>query len=152
HAGGERPRGARGDPRVHGPLRRQPGRPQVARNGDRCADGEAAGGDGGMKVKRFAWKGPTATATAARGWFKEAWERIDLASEVRVIGKEVVADGDAALLRLTEQLDGVALDRRRLRVDPGEIEAALKTLDPALREAMELAAANIRTVAEGQVE
>lgn len=105
-----------------------------------------------MKVESFPWKGPNATAQAARVWFKEAWENVDLASEVREIGKSVVAEGDAALLRLTEQFDGVVLTRRRLRVDPGEIEAAFKTLDPALRNAMELAAANIRAVAEGQVE
>lgn len=105
-----------------------------------------------MKRKSFAWKGPAATAAAARSWFREGREEIDLISEVGEIGNEVVANGDAALLRLTEQLDGVALTRRDLRVDPGEIEAALKTLDPALREAMELAAANIRTVAQGQVE
>lgn len=105
-----------------------------------------------MKVKSFAWKGPTATAAAARSWFREAREQVNLVSEVSEIGEAVIGDGDAALLRLTEQLDGVALTRRDLRVDPGEIEAALKTLDPALREAMELAAANIRTVAQGQVE
>jgi histidinol dehydrogenase len=105
-----------------------------------------------MKTKSFAWKGPAATAAAARSWFREAWEQDNLVTEVDEIGKEVVGGGDAALLRLTEQFDGVALTRRGLRVDPGEIEAALKTLDPALREAMELAAANIRTVAQGQVE
>lgn len=105
-----------------------------------------------MKLRSFAWKGPTETALAARVWFNEAWENLDVASEVREIGKEVIAGGDAALLRMTEQFDGVSLTLRRLRVDPGEIEAALKTLEPALREAMELAVANIRTVAEGQVE
>ena len=105
-----------------------------------------------MKVESFAWKGPAATALAARGWFKESWADVDLSSEVREVGKAVVRDGDDALLRLTEKFDGVALTRRRLRVDPGEIEAAFKTLDLELRKAMELAAANIRTVAEGQVE
>jgi histidinol dehydrogenase len=105
-----------------------------------------------MKVKRFPWKGPAATAMSARVWFKTAWKYVDLGSEVREIGKEVVEHGDAAVLRFTEQFDGAVLTRRSLRVDPGEIEAAFKTLDPGLREAMEIAAANIRTVAEGQVE
>jgi histidinol dehydrogenase len=103
-----------------------------------------------MKTEELKWRGPFETATAARAWFGEQRER-ELGSKVWKIGQEVIGEGDKALLRLTEELDGVKLTPARLRVDPGEARAALKTLDPALRKAMEIAMANIRTVAEGQV-
>lgn len=104
-----------------------------------------------MNVRQFDWKGPTETARAVRAWFIQARTDTNVTSKVREIGKEVITDGDAALLRLTERFDGVAMTQSRLRVDPGEAEAALKAMDPALRTSMELAATNIRIVAEGQI-
>jgi histidinol dehydrogenase len=55
------------------------------------------------------------------------------------------------LLALTKEHDGVELTREQMRVDPGDAEAALRALAPPRREAMELAAANIRAVAEAQI-
>lgn len=104
-----------------------------------------------MKVKELEWRGPLETANTARAWVRGRREQSVLPG-VEKIGDEVVDEGDEALLRLTERFDGVALTRDQLRVDPGETKAALKTVDSALREAMETAMANIRTVAEAQVQ
>jgi histidinol dehydrogenase len=103
-----------------------------------------------MKIEELKWKGAFETAKAARAWFIEHMGH-DIATEVAKIGEEVIGEGDKALLRLTERFDGVTLTREQLRVDPGEARAALKTLDPTLREAMEIAVENIRTVATAQV-
>jgi histidinol dehydrogenase len=62
-------------------------------------------------------------------------------AEVRSILAQVRAEGDQALRALTERFDGVALDE--LRVPPAQVDAALATLPPLLREAMEAAQASI---------
>jgi histidinol dehydrogenase len=104
-----------------------------------------------MNIERFEWRGPVETARATRAWFIEAQGSDTISTEVTDLALEVIADGDDALLRLTERFDGVRLTADQLRIDPGEARAALEAQDSALREAMELAAANIRTVAESQV-
>jgi len=60
--------------------------------------------------------------------------------------------GDEALLRLTNRLDATERPRDSLRVHLDEAAAALSALGPALRESLELAAANVRTVAEAQLD
>ncbi|HUD18255.1 MAG TPA: histidinol dehydrogenase [Acidimicrobiales bacterium] len=57
--------------------------------------------------------------------------------QVAAIIEEVRADGDAALRRLTERFDGVALDE--LRVPEAEIQAALGRIPPALQDALDIA-------------
>ncbi len=106
-----------------------------------------------MRVERFQWEGAAATAAAMRLWVTEPERKSDLnvAEAVNEIQREVKEEGDAALLRLTERLDATERMPEGLRVDPAEIEAALETIEPELREAMEVAAANIRIVAEAQV-
>ncbi len=69
-----------------------------------------------------------------------ALPRPDIAGEgpraaVRDIIARVRAEGDAALLELTETFDGVALDQ--LRVPEADLDAAVAALAPALRQAME---------------
>ena len=68
-------------------------------------------------------------------------------SDVRRVVEEIVGEvrrgGDEALRRLTERLDGVALPPH-LAVTPETLRTALSELDPELRSALELAAANIR--------
>jgi histidinol dehydrogenase len=51
--------------------------------------------------------------------------------------------GDRALLGFVRQFDGVAIDKRRLRVSPEELEAARASLPTAERRALELAARRI---------
>ncbi len=100
-----------------------------------------------MRIERFEWEGATATAIRIRGW------RSSLAQPpvVDEIFRRVVGEGDAAVLELTNRLDATANPRDSLLVDPQRAAAALASLDPALREALELAAANIRAVAEAQL-
>lgn len=103
-----------------------------------------------MRVKRFEWDGAAPTAQAVRDWTVES-DPYDIVETVRQIGGEVSNDGDAALISLTERYDGVSLSQEQIKVDRGDAEAALETLDRSLREALELAAANVRAVAEAQV-
>jgi histidinol dehydrogenase len=100
-----------------------------------------------MRVEQLEWRDPAATATAIR----EIAARASPAPDVEPIHREVLAEGDAAVLRLTERFDAVESGVESLRVDPREISAALSALDPELRTSLELAAENIRAVAEAQV-
>lgn len=101
-----------------------------------------------MRVRRFEWEGAAQTAGAIRGWASESAPVVDVAA----IEREVVEGGDAAVLRLTARFDATEQPPTSLRVVAAETAAALAALDPSLREALELAAANIRAVAEAQVE
>jgi histidinol dehydrogenase len=108
-----------------------------------------------VRTRRFKWDGAAATAREARAWafaevFAEHGHR-ELFDGVREIAGQVFDGGDDALLELTERYDGVVLTPEQLRVDPGDAEEALRALDPAQREAMEIAAANIRAVSEAQI-
>jgi histidinol dehydrogenase len=100
-----------------------------------------------MRVRRFEWEGASATATTIRAWSAEATAAVDVAP----IEREVVEGGDEAVLRLTARFDATARPPTELRVDRDETGAALDSLDSAVREAMEVAAENIRAVAEAQV-
>jgi histidinol dehydrogenase len=100
-----------------------------------------------MRTRRFEWEGAAETAAALRSWAAESAAAVD----VRPIEREVIDGGDATLLRLTALYDATERAPTALRVEPGEAEAALAAVEPALREALELAAANVRTVAEGQL-
>ncbi len=60
---------------------------------------------------------------------------------------DVRARGDAAVRDWTRRLDGVELGAE-FAVPRGELDAALAAMDPALRAALELAAANIRAYHE----
>lgn len=66
----------------------------------------------------------------------------NLDKTVKKILDKVKQGGDRAVKRYTRQFDGVAL--RRLAVTEKEIKLAAKHLDEALKEAIDIAAANIR--------
>ncbi len=100
-----------------------------------------------MKVQRFEWAGAAATAAAVRGWSAEAAPPV----EVDSIGSLVREGGDAALLALTRRYDVTEGEIEGIRVDPADAQVALAALEPSLREALETAAANIRTVATAQL-
>jgi histidinol dehydrogenase len=99
-----------------------------------------------MRVRRFEWEGAAETAAALRSWAAESAPAVD----VRPIEREVIDGGDATLLQLTALYDATERAPTALRVGAGEAEAALAALEPALREALEMAAANVRAVAEAQ--
>jgi histidinol dehydrogenase len=100
-----------------------------------------------MRTRRFEWGGALASAAAIRAWAAEAAEPVD----VLPIQREVIELGDEAVLALTARLDAPENPPDSLRVDPAEATAALAALDPRLREALDVAAANVRAVAEAQL-
>lgn len=100
-----------------------------------------------MRVRRFEWEGATATAAAIRSWTVETVPEVD----VSAIEGDVRDGGDEAVLRLTARFDATDSPPASLRVDSGLAEEALAGLDSGLRESLELAAANVRAVAEAQI-
>ena len=100
-----------------------------------------------MKVQRFQWAGARTTAAAVRSWSAEAAPPV----EVDSIGGLVREGGDAAVLALTRRYDVTDGEIDGVTVDPDDAQAALAALEAPLREALETAAANIRTVAEAQL-
>ncbi|MDQ0062103.1 histidinol dehydrogenase [Paenibacillus harenae] len=70
---------------------------------------------------------------------------------VRTIVEAVRTEGDAALLKYTEQHDRVKLDAASLRVTQQEIEAAYAKVDAAFLTAIREAAVNIRAFHEKQM-
>lgn len=104
-----------------------------------------------MRVRRFEWEGADTTAEKARKWAAgESLEEIDAA--IVQIEAEVRKGGDEAVRRLTERFDATEQAPKSLLVDRAETEAALVALDPDVREGLEVAATNIRAVAEAQVD
>src|SRR5262249_25634791 len=99
-----------------------------------------------MRTRGFEWEGAAATATAVRAWAAEATPQVDVAP----IERGGLEGGDAAGLRLTAGFDATERAPDSLQVDPDLAGAALRTLEPPLREALELAATNIQKVAEAQ--
>ena len=87
------------------------------------------------------------TAGAIRAWATESAPAVDVAA----IEQEVVEGGDEAVLRLTARFDATERRPSSLRVEAGESAAALESLDPEVRTAMEVATANVRAVAEAQI-
>ncbi len=100
-----------------------------------------------MRTRRFEWGGAKETAAAIRAWVAEAAEPVD----VYPIEREVIELGDEAVLALTARFDAPENPPESLLVDPALAGEALAGLDPQLRSALEVAAANIRTVAEAQL-
>ena len=103
-----------------------------------------------MRVRRFEWEEAGPTAREIRLWHLEEGEAVpDI--DVGAIRQEVREGGDEAVLSLNERF-GAGDGQSSLLVDPGEADAALAELDQALRESLEVAAGNIRAVAEAQLE
>ncbi|MEO8094702.1 MAG: histidinol dehydrogenase [Pseudolysinimonas sp.] len=78
--------------------------------------------------------------------------RIDVAVATETAAaliSDVRERGEAALLDQAERLDHVRPDV--VRVDPATITAAVETLDPAVRHAIEQAISRVRRASEGQV-
>ena len=100
-----------------------------------------------MRTRRFDWGGAAATAAAIRAWAAEAAEPVDVVP----IQREVIERGDEAVLELTARHDATVNPPSSLRVDPALAAKALADLEPRLREALDVAAANVRTVAEAQL-
>jgi histidinol dehydrogenase len=100
-----------------------------------------------MRVRRFEWEGAAETAAAIRAWSAASVAEVD----VSAIEREVREGGDAALLRLTARFDATERAAETLRVAAEAPQQALAELDPTLRESLQLAADNVRAVAEAQL-
>ena len=100
-----------------------------------------------MKRRDFHWEGATETAAAIRNWTAASAPSPD----VSVIEREVREGGDGAVLCMTARFDATEQAPTTLRVAAGAGAEALASLDAGLRESLELAAANVRTVAEAQI-
>ena len=98
--------------------------------------------------ERFDWGDPRVLAMEIRSW-PSVEAHIGLLDEIE---GAVMDRRDAAVLELTARYDATESPPTALRVEAGEAKAALAALDGELREALDVAAANIRTVAEAQVE
>jgi histidinol dehydrogenase len=98
-------------------------------------------------MRRFEWSAAAEVAGAIRAWVAETAPQVD----VEPIVQEVLEGGDGAVLRLTERFDAPGTDLTNIRVDSGEPAAALEALQPEVRAALDVAAANIRAVAEAQL-
>ncbi len=100
-----------------------------------------------MRRRQFHWEGAEETAAAIRSWTAASAPKVD----VGPIEREVREGGDGAVLCMTARFDATEQAPIALRVDPAAGAEALTALDPGLRESLELAAANVRTVAEAQI-
>jgi len=100
-----------------------------------------------VKRRDFHWEGATETAAAIRDWTAASAPIPD----VSVIEREVREGGDGAVLCMTARFDATEQAPTTLRVESGAGAEALAGLDRGLRESLELAAANVRTVAEAQI-
>ncbi|HEV7615257.1 MAG TPA: histidinol dehydrogenase [Solirubrobacterales bacterium] len=109
-----------------------------------------------MKARRFEWKGAATTTAFIRAYAAAAAPAIDVEAIFHeIVGRPPTANSpdqrEAAVLALTNRFDATELPREQLGVDPALAAAALAGLAPELREALELAAANVRAVAEAQL-
>ena len=100
-----------------------------------------------MRTRRFEWAGPRETAATVRAWSAESAPPVD----VSPIGDLVREGGDAAVLALTKRYDATEGSLETVAVDPADAERALDALEPSLREALEVAKANIGAVAAAQL-
>ncbi len=107
-----------------------------------------------MRVERFEWSDAETVAETLRLQMPSAWST-GHPTDVGAIGKEIIeADNrDEVVLRMTARYDATECDPATLRLAVGRerIAEAATGLDPGLRASLELAATNIRTVAETQV-
>jgi histidinol dehydrogenase len=100
-----------------------------------------------VKRREFLWESATETAAAIRAWAGASVAPVD----VSPIEREVREGGDGAVLCMTARFDATEQAPTSLRVAAGAGAEALAALDPQLRESLELAAANVCTVAEAQI-
>ena len=103
-----------------------------------------------MRVERIEWDGRAAgeLAGAIRAARPNAEE---VGPAVAEIIREVADRGDEVVRELTRRLDGVEVTAGSIRADRELIKQASEAVPADVRASMELAAANIRTVAEAEL-
>jgi len=105
-----------------------------------------------MRVKRFEWNpnDPRIAALDVRLWTLESAPDVDLGPIEE--GFFQAESRDRFLLDLTARFDATDIEPTSLQVTEHEKSAALSNVDDDLLRSLEVAAANIRTVAEAQVD
>lgn len=94
-----------------------------------------------MKIGFYEWS-KTDAATKARILHRSAAEIVDVAQQVKPILADVKARGDEALRDYAQKFDGASLTD--LKVSEAEFEEAARTIDPALKKAIDRCAANVK--------
>jgi histidinol dehydrogenase len=103
-----------------------------------------------MNLRRFQYDGGTQTSNEVRVWALESWPKVDID---RLRDEYIRSDDrDAFILELTGRFDATDVKPESLRVPEAERSQALSRIDANLRRSLELAAANIRAVAEAQTD
>jgi histidinol dehydrogenase len=103
-----------------------------------------------MRVRRFEWDGESPRRMAAD--LQEVAPSLqEVAPEVAEAVAAVRERGDDAVLELTQRFDATERAPERLRVAPQDVARAAEELERDVREALEIAARNIRAVAEAQM-
>ena len=100
-----------------------------------------------MKFRRLQWTAPQQLAVSLREWFADGAERADVAD----IGRDIAERGDEALIELTRRFDATGASNLRLEVTLDQAVEALEQVDPAVREALGIAIANVSQVARAQL-
>ena len=104
-----------------------------------------------MKIIRTKGRGARQTAETLAALEVRGGAALDaVLPAVRRIVNDVRKQGDRALLRYAAKFDGLK-DAASLRITPDEMAAAWKAIDPALREALSIAAEQIRAFAVAQL-
>ncbi|HZA89248.1 MAG TPA: histidinol dehydrogenase [Solirubrobacterales bacterium] len=103
-----------------------------------------------MRIERIEWDGRDA-AEMARALRDDRPDQEEVSGAVAEIVHEVAERGDGAVRELTRRFDGVELGPGSARVDPATLRRAADDVPADVRAAMELAAANVRTVAEAEL-
>jgi histidinol dehydrogenase len=101
-----------------------------------------------MRVRRFEWEGAIGTAAKIRAWAVEAQPDVDVTD----IERAVLEGGDDAVRELTARFDRIDRMPDSLLVEARTVEEALDDLDGSVRQALEVAVANTRSVAEAQID
>ncbi|MGI9021287.1 MAG: histidinol dehydrogenase, partial [Solirubrobacterales bacterium] len=101
-----------------------------------------------MKLKRLEWSGTNPRGLAAD--LRALAPQESITAGVREILERVRAGGDAAVREQAERFGEALPDA--LRVDPEAVAAAPGLLEPHVREALRLAAANIEAVARAEMD
>ena len=103
-----------------------------------------------MRIAAFDWDGadPGALAAEIRALQPPLG---DVRETVAEVIEAVRRRGDEAVAEFEARFGGGPVNPRDLPVSDAEIRSALERLDPAERKALEIAAANIRAVAEAQL-
>src|SRR5215831_44179 len=101
-------------------------------------------------VPIYSWNTPEAKRYLDRIGSRGFEIPAEIEQSVQRILREVRTQGDAALLKLTKEFDGI--EPEDLRIDPQEIHSLAAQVDSGIRDVLRLAKRNIHRFHELQVE